>query len=136
MNITDLRAVVDLIEGDPLLREQRWYTVADGLMTAAWNAEDVAPLVRALRGTIDSPVRKRRLVEDDPTSALMCERRIGTVVVAVWDYTANENQTCERVQVGTRVEQVAVAFEEREVPVFEWRCAPVLVGDITQERDG
>lgn len=35
-------------------------------------------------------------------------------------------RVCERVQVGTKIEPAREAVPEREVPVYEWTCEPVL----------
>lgn len=49
------------------------------------------------------------------------------------DYNAYRSEVCERVQVGTKIEPAHIipaqpeqVVAEREVAVYEWRCAPIM----------
>lgn len=133
--LSDYRALLDLIESEPALRDAE--TIAnfsDGFMFGAWNAQQLAAMIRAAHGTIDSPVIKQ---PREASSYATFKRRIGTAVLSIVDYTSDR---CERVQVGVKqVEREVVItpavtrIELVDEPVLEWICAPVLAVDpITQ----
>ena len=120
--IQGLRDLADFMETHPEIGTPSCTTMVHCWPDAPNIKERMAEIARIPGGWI------KDVDQSENYASYRLERKFGSMLLSV---TAWRDEVCERVQVGTKIQEarpqtVLPATPEKEVPVYEWHCSPLL----------